>query len=359
MQSIMNLFIIIVLSMIVCCNAQDRTTTKTLQVLEAILNETRATRELQYLSLQKSMAQERALNNLIEKVELLESRIAANKIEYTQPIVSVSFASCEDIKTMSPSAPSGYYNIITERDGTTQYVYCDMEHKEPVSFCNSIGWTRVAYLNMSNTSQECPAELREYNESGVRACGRQNSSYGSCDSVIFSTNGISYSEIRGRVIGYQWGSPDAFGAGNDPIDTYYVDGISITHGSPRQHIWTLVGSYEENGIGSNFCPCNNGNAVSVPLFVGNDYFCESGNQSPQMLDALQMLDAPRMYSTDPLWDGKECRGGESLCCNAPGMPWFHKVLDSVTSDNIELRVCGDARTTDEDTPVNLYEICIK
>ena len=146
-----------------------------------------------------------------------------------RPIQCVPYTSCSDI-----GGTPGYFDIILT-NGSITSVFCGCDGES--------GWTRVAYLNMSDPSQQCPTELREYDESGVRACGRQHSSGGSCDSVIFSTNGASYSQICDRVIGYQWGSPDAFGAGNDPIDTYYVEGISITRGSPRQHIWTLVGSY--------------------------------------------------------------------------------------------------------------------
>ena len=46
------------------------------------------------------------------------------------------------------------------------------------------------------------------------------------------------------VVGYQHGTPDpvdhTIGPGHNNINSYYVDGISLTRGSPRQHIhsWT-------------------------------------------------------------------------------------------------------------------------
>ena len=46
------------------------------------------------------------------------------------------------------------------------------------------------------------------------------------------------------------------------------------------------------------------------------------------------------YTSDPLWDGKDC-SSEGACCTAPGLPWFHKVLNTTTTDYLELRVCGD------------------
>ena len=346
-QLTMKLFIIVVVSVIVCCNAQD----DSLRLLEAILNETKATRELQ--------------NTFIDKVESVVAKLECIGQEaqdyhevaqqwYTQPNVFVSFASCEDIKTMSPSVPSGYYTI-TKYDGTTQRVHCDMEH-----FCGSeiSGWTRVAYLDMSDPSQQCPTELRLYNESGVRACGRQIASSGSCDSVTFSTNGVSYSQVCGRVIGYQYGIPFAFHLleGHPLIDDPYVDGISITHESPyygRQHIWTLAAGYFEMDISYSGCPCNTDSNANVPSLVGDDYFCESGTLHP--------ISSYPFHTDDPLWDGEGCGIDEfeGPCCNVSGIPWFHKALYSPATDDIELRVCAGHDTKYQDTPVSLYELYVK
>ena len=44
---------------------------------------------------------------------------------------------------------------------------------------------------------------------------------------------------------------------------------------------------------------------------------------------------------------------------APGLPWFHKTLSTPTSDYIELRLCCDQTTSDEDVPVSLYKIYVK
>ena len=154
-----------------------------------------------------------------------------------------------------------------------------------------------------------------------------------------------------RVIGYQYGRPDGVGNRHRQIDDPYIEGISITHGSPRQHIWTLINGRSESGTSSSiYCPCNTGSTASVPSFVGNDYFCESATASAPTYPL-------QLYPNDPLWDGEGCGGNEGPCCNAPGIPWFHKVLNSTTTDYIELRVCGDY--FDEDIPVTLYEIYVK
>ena len=90
--------------------------------------------------------------------------------------------------------------------------------------CNSYGWNRVAYLDMSDLSQQCPNDFHLYDVNGVRACGRQYSLIGTCHSVTYSTNGISYSEVCGRVIGYQVGSTDGVVPQelNPTIDSSYV-----------------------------------------------------------------------------------------------------------------------------------------
>ena len=253
---------------------------------------------------------------------------------------------------MPPSSPSGYYNI-TKHDGTTERVYCYIEHSHlyrdgvEESPCGSTGWTRVAYLNMSDPLQQCPTEFRLYNENGVRACGRPTSSGGRCDYKIFYTNGTSYTEVCGRVIGYQYGYTNVQ-RGYSDINSMYVDGISITRGSPRQHIWTFMSNRAENHRG---CPCSIGSSRSILSFIGNDYFCESG--APSTPNSPYQL-----YTDDPLWDGEGCRSYEGPCCNAPGIPWFHNV-NPPTTDYIELRVCSRDSTSNRDTPISLYEIYVK
>ena len=32
---------------------------------------------------------------------------------------------------------------------------------------------------------------------------------------------------------------------HNDINSYYVDGVSITRGSPRQHVWTLMAGVHE------------------------------------------------------------------------------------------------------------------
>ena len=255
--------------------------------------------------------------------------------------------SCQDVKNNQPNSPSGYYHI------NNAIVYCEMGE-----LCGSEGgWSQLAYLDMSDSTVDCPTGFRLYESNGIRACGRPTNGGPSCVSVLFPSNGISYSEVCGRVVGYQYGSPDAVDTRfvgpeiyND-IDNYYVDGVSITQSFPRKHIWTLMGGVSESIPDSGNCPCNSppGSTQLIRPFIGNDYFCESGNPSSWTL---------QLYTRDALWDGEGCGSQEGTCCTATGLPWFHRTLTSST-DYLELRVCGDETTVNEDVPVSLYEMYVK
>ena len=200
---------------------------------------------------------------------------------------------------------------------------------------------------MSDPSQQHPGQwiLRNYG-SELRLCGRGSSGAG-CLSATYSTYTISYSHVCGRVSGYQYDSADAFlnQTGPQTIEGPYVDGISLTHGPPgtRQHIWSFAAGLRETPVAMFSCPCVNG--AAAPSYVGNDYFCESGNPDP--LTSV-------LYANDPLWDGQGC--GSPPCCelsSPPGMtaPWFCKQLPQATSNDIEVCICGNEPTSNEDTPV--------
>ena len=212
-------------------------------------------------------------------------------------------------------------------------------------YCGPGEWCRVAYLNMSDPTQQCPSAWREYNTSGVRACGRPSTSGGSCPATAYSIN-FQYRRVCGRVVGYQYGSPDGFHSGN--INQRYVDGISITRGSPRQHVWTYAAGVTESSSAHAHvnCPCSSSSARAAPSFVGNNNYCESGNPSSTWSN--------RLYTGDKLWDGLQCEGS---CCAGTVTPlWFKVQLSTTTSDDIEIRICGSELTNNEDTPIELIEI---
>ena len=247
---------------------------------------------------------------------------------------------CQEIKTANPDSTSGYYNVIGE-GGDTENIYCNFDE-----ICgNCDGWKRVGYLN---STEPCPETFKEWrnDDAGVRYCGRKSSG-ASCDSVTFPTGG-SYSQVCGRVRAYQSQSTDGIHGivGYHGINEPYVDGISITHGSPRTHIFTLISGVSE--VYRQDCPCGTGGSyVTVPSFVGDDYYCESGNPTNGYY---------RHYLDDILWDGEQCNGYDEGCCDEPYMPYFHKVTGD-TSDPIEMRICLDQNL--EDFRIIEYEFYVQ
>ena len=135
---------------------------------------------------------------------------------------------------------------------------------------------------------------------------------------------------------YQYYSADAFHPSGESIDAVFDDGIVLTHGTPRTHVWTFACGYSQYYVNPYGCPCNS-NSYSHPLppFVGNDNFCESGHKYNSV--------PPANYLTNnPLWDGAGCVSG--TCCNFHSPPWFCKTLSHPTIENIKLRLCTDQRS---------------
>ena len=220
--------------------------------------------------------------------------------------------------------------------------------------CGGSGWTQVAYLNMTDPNQTCPEQWRMYEQDTIRACGRQRSSVASCDSVQFSSNGYVYTEVCGRITGYQHGSPDAgshfaipLTPGNE-INQPYLDGVSITYGKPRKHIWSLYGSID----GYRCCSIEHINFTRDMNFIGNNSFCDSGNPTYAPWENT-------LFTEFPLWDGIAGCGSSPTCCAPTSGPWFRTTLTVPTISDIEIRICGDQYTDDEDTPVELIDVYIR
>ena len=171
------------------------------------------------------------------------------------------------------------------------------------------------------------------------------------NSVNYTSYGIPYSRVCGRIIAYQFGHPNGFGAFNrglQTLDVAYVDGISVTYGHPRNHIWTFAAMRESHGT----CPCIT-DRTAAPSFVNGAHFCEVGISN----DGSTFLDG------NPLWDGQGCVASFGGCCQRNNPPWFCKQLDQPTAEDIELRIMSntvnDVLLENEDTPVQLIEIFVQ
>ena len=262
--------------------------------------------------------------------------------------------SCYAIYQCNPHSVSGEY-YVNKKNTWGLYrpsqVYCDMETRR----CGvQGGWMYVTSLDMKRPYDSCPSQFKQEIAEGKRLCVKKART--GCSSQHYSTGGVEYAEVCGKARGYQYGSPDT--APYPPgtyrsIEEAYTDGVSITHGSnPRKHIWTYMGGYTEypQMTHEHCCPCA---AKGVPLkynhFIGNNYYCESGNPSNWQ---------EKWYLNDPLWDGAGCPTGNS-CCSNSGLPYFHRTLPCVTTDSIEVRLCADQSRPDEDIGLEELELYVR
>ena len=251
--------------------------------------------------------------------------------------------SCKEVRQCNSSAPSGYY-WIRSGEGVVR-VYCVME----TTNCGNItgGWMRAAYIDMTNENNTCPNGLDVTVVNSTRMCTRSHTVL-NCSSVTFPTFNVPYSKVCGRARGYQFASPDGFYKFT-PFEGYPdVEGLIITHGSPRNHIWSFAVGLSKDFNYPETCPCSSPYpGQRSPSAVGEDYFCESGNSGPF---------EHRWYLDDPLWDSQGCPAN-STCCDRGG-PWFTTTLSQEVSDDIELGFCLDQDSIDENVAVDLLEIYI-
>ena len=243
--------------------------------------------------------------------------------------------SCRDIYQVNPAShdKSGYYVIMTNKP---TFVYCDMT----LECGGEKGWMRVADVNPAKGG--CPNGWRKIT-TPVAAC-RPPNDFAGCFPAHFPTHNIPYSRVCGMVIGVQKGTMDGFYPGRSQlsIDQPYLDGISITYGTPRKHIWSYGVGLSEDQVRSGHeiltCPCSKRRGEFPLPFVRDHYYCESGTTGG--------LAHGTYFTGDPLWDGKGC-GSKNTCCVDPDLPWFFRQLPLTHGDDIEARICYDQSFADE------------
>ena len=260
--------------------------------------------------------------------------------------------SCSEIRDSDPSASSRNYWLKGENESDAGKIYCDYDFVPPptlgASVFNSsgleVGWMRLLDLDMHRAHSHCPEELLQI-DSPRKACANSDG-YG-CNSVTLSTGGVPYHLVCGMVSGYQYRTPDAFLRNGCPscennISAAYLDGVSITYGSPRTHVWSYTAAWSEDSHTSHpippKCPCAEGSNLQSPQFVGQDYYCEQGGGDSE------------------LWAGGECR---QSCCQRPAIPWFCKELSERTTQDIEIRLCIDQGTEDENVFVEMMQLLVQ
>ena len=308
------------------------------------------------------------LQDNLEAISIKINEALEKKYRGVEP--ETAAISCQDIKETRPDAPSGEYWVLNG-DGSPVQVYCEMEALQGCGCGDTeVGWIRIANIDMTDPSQNCPVGVgpdwalnlfKEETRNGKRVCIRtqEQGTSSECNLVFFDTFNIPFTQVCGKVIGYQIGWPDAI-AFNRPIYEAYIDGISLTS-SPdpdidgnwwmnRKHIWSFIAQASEMGCN---CPCcSSSTGPDIQGFIGDDYFCESGNTAAN-------ADTATLYAGDPLWDGMNCGSDETACCNS-NQPWFCKSFAAAPNDRfVELRLCADEHPTDEHASFETVEIYVK
>ena len=292
--------------------------------------------------------------NSIENIILKSSTPSSCKVhDGKTPLTALS--SCADLTKLSNVTSGKYYIKMTNSSSTNSstQVYCDLDKE----IKGNRGFMRIANIDMSNPNTDCPNGLSLRRDGDLRTCQRGQHNAG-CSATQFSTSGVQYSRVCGRIRGYQWASPNGFywfqNNQNFKVDSFYVDGVVLANqvNNTRSHIWTFAAAIDEVGRNKAFsCQCSNVNVkidnFKTPPFVGDDYFCETGSRNQFQYGVL--------YTDDPLWDGKGC-GEVSTCCDKG--EWFCKDVPKTSSD-IELRLCGNEERSNEDTPLELIELYIQ
>ena len=296
---------------------------------------------------EKQQLKDDILNELRDELSMLQGCCNSQPTP-TEPQCEHNATSCKELYQCNPATPSGYYNITTPQG--VESMYCEMD----TTNCGNItgGWTRVAFIDMTDPGSSCPPELTPETQSSIRMCRTSRSPGGLCTSVHYTVHGIAYKNICGRALGYQFGAVAAFQpyarGGVNTAAGRYADGMLVTRGTARHHIWTFaVGRSKDYNYPTANCPCAIYPGPSAPSFVGESYFCESGDVGTSQNG--------QWYFDYPLFDSQRCPAG-STCCNRGG-PWFITSADQEVNDDIEVRICFH-HSTDDDLGLEQLEIYI-
>ena len=252
-----------------------------------------------------------------------------------------TFDSFADVFNFSIQLSSGMYSI---RSGNSLInKYCSAT--TITNSCNGIpgGWKRIAYLNTDTNPVSCPYGFEVRNDTSTPPLCRCMNTTAGCSSVIYLSNGTSYSQVCGTVRVHPAGTPDGFASHNRPcngqsVNQNYVDGVSLTYGvsSNRNHIWTYTAAVlvVDGGIGC--CNCNNNNMTNIPAtnFTCANAYCSDANSC----------------FPNTLWgnDTQQCFGNVT----------FYRQLSVSTTDNIEMRVCRDEPRSNEDILISFVELFV-
>lgn len=239
---------------------------------------------------------------------------------------------CAELLAARPGAESGPYVLA----GRT--VECEMDRAGG-------GWALVALFD-TREGGVCPSPWRtvDLGEAEPPVCARAESQSGSEDSVELIVP-QRYREVMGLALGMQFETPDAFSRGSPVgLDGLYVDGLSLTIGVVRRHVFTYAAGGSDHDEGESQCPCLGG--ASAPEVVGDQFACESGAR-----DA-----AEGWLVGDLLWDDDL----DPTSCDAVAAPsYFVADLGEPVDDPLEARLMADQESTNEDVGLVRLELFVR
>ena len=243
-----------------------------------------------------------------------------------------TFDSCTDVLNFFIQLPSGTYKIRLGNSSMDKYCSTTFANS-----CNGIPgiWKRIAYMNSNENPVSCPDGFEVRGDTSTPPlCRRMDTSAG-CSSVVYPSNGMSYSQVCGTVRVHPAGTPDGFNT--LASSSLYADGVSLTYGnsSNRRHIGTYAAViYIDSNRECDICDYRR------DAYFGNNFTCSTARCS----------DTDNNCYTNALW------GKEALQCF--GNETFYRQLSESTTDDIEMRVCRDQDQSEEDVLISYVELFV-
>ena len=116
-------------------------------------------------------------------------------------------------------------------------------------------------------------------------------------------------------------------------------------------MWTYAtGLSDDYHYPWNNCPCAAKPGHNAPVFVGHNYYCESGYAGTADNE---------YYTADILWDRYGCHHANNNCCTNPYMPWLFRQFSHSMNDYLEARTCNNQPFSNEHTLMESIELYIQ